>query len=163
MNDPSLQLLEKIKALQNKIDHMDRLESGLVVARYQTNAGQSIANNLVAIVDFEDKIYDTHNAVTIGASWHFHAPVGGYYAVAAGILFSSTNTWADGEDGQIQIFKNGAAHSYIDRKDNYGSAASVYMHLAATETIDIRIFQTSGGALTLHNDGNWNYVSVWKI
>jgi hypothetical protein len=171
VNDPSIQLLEKFKALQKRLEHLETLETPAIVARYTTDAGQSIPNNSVTIVNFEDAFYNTHNAVTVGASWHFTAPVGGYYAISAAILFSSTNTWADAEGGELQLYKNGAAYSRLDWKDNYGSASSIYMqlsgsdlvYLAATETLDIRVWQISGAALALHNNAYYNYVSIHKV
>ena len=167
-----VQLLEKNKALQKRLEHLETLEGpATIVARYTTNAGQSIPNNANTIVDFGTLVYDTHSVVTTGAAWHFHAPVNGYYAVSAAILFSSTNTWADAEGGELQLYKNGAAYSRLDWKDNYGSASSIYMqlsgsdlvYLAATETLDIRVWQISGAALALHNNAYYNYVSIHKI
>jgi len=167
-----VQLLEKNKALQKRIGDVEHLETpATIVARYTTNAGQSIPNNAHTIVDFGTLVYDTHSAVTTGAAWHFHAPVGGYYAISVAILFAATTTWADAEIGEIDLYKNGARFSVIERKDNYGTASTVYMqlgssdvvYLAANETLDIRIFQNSGAALALYSEHPYNYVSIHKV
>jgi hypothetical protein len=97
--------------------------------------------------------------------------VGGYYAVSVGILFAATNTWVDAEIGEINLYKNGARFSEMARKDNYGSASTVYMqlgssdvvYLAANETLDIRVYQTSGAALALYSEHIYNYVSIHKV
>jgi len=175
MNDPSIQLLEKIKALQKHLDRLDLLEPSSLLARYHTATAQSFANNALNIINYDTKDYDTHNAVTIGASWVFTAPIGGYYLVTASILFSTTVNCADGEDGNMRLYKNGGAVSYIARKDNYGTAVvippNMYMHLqgsdvvylAAGETTNVLAQQNSGGTLTLHPDANWNYIAIHKI
>jgi hypothetical protein len=71
----------------------------------------------------------------------------------------------------LRLYKNGALFSWLDRKDNYSSASSVYMalgggdmvYLAVGDTLDVRIYQNSGAALALHNDGVMNHVAIWKV
>lgn len=158
--------------LQLKVANLERKEQpASLIARYSTNAGQSIPNNTVTIIDYEDMTYDTHAAVTVGAAWHFTAPIGGYYAVTAKAVFASTNTFAQGEALELRIYKNGAYFSQIDFKDNFEGTANHYadlngsdiVHLAKDETLDIRISQISGGAINLYNDGSTNHVCIHKI
>jgi hypothetical protein len=138
-------------------------------ARYTTDAGQSIPNITVTVVDFEDVSDDTNTAVTTGAAWHFTAPVAGRYVVAAMIQFASTTTWALVERGMISLYKNGVAYATLDRNENVNSSGGAQFMtlsgtdtivLAAADTIDIRTSQNSGAALALNTSGLVNHVSI---
>lgn len=142
-----------------------------IAAIYTTNAGQSIPNLTNTIVDFEDKVQDTHNAVTTGAAWKFTAPEAGYYQVNGVVLFTATATWADGEEARFELVVNGATEVFLDYQDHHGSASGIYMligggglvYLDANDYLDIRVYQASGAALTLHADAHHNRISVVKV
>lgn len=142
-----------------------------VSARAITAAGQSIPNNTSTVVDFGTISFDTDSAITTGAGWRFTAPVSGNYLVSASIIFTNTTTWADVELGALILHKNGSLYAYLDRKDSYGSASSVYMQLSGTslvnlsagEYVDIRVLQNSGGALALLNSNQYNHVNIAKV
>jgi hypothetical protein len=165
--------VREIRARVNQLWTEEHQDCTVIVARYWAQgaqAGQSIPDNTVTIVDFNGLMYDTHSAVTTGAAWHFHAPANGYYAVSAAIMFGTTTTWADGEEGALYLYKNGGPQSYLARKDNYNTASlfmqltgSDVVFLSAAEYIDIRVIQISGAALALHNDAGWNYVAIHKV
>ena len=137
-------------------------------ARYSTDAGQSIPNNTITILDFEDKSYDSHNAVTTGGSWKFTAPSTGYYSVNASILFQAATTWNLSESLELHLFKNGTRVSYLSRKDNYPTGATNYaglngsdeIYLEAGDYIDIRAYQASGAALSIYTVSDFNFVSI---
>jgi len=142
-----------------------------VAARYTTNAAQSIPNNTLTIINFEDITFDTHTAVTIGAAWKFTCPTGqaGYYRISAYILFAASDTWAAGELVSIYLYKNGARVSTLyyvvaeSATNMYREASgSDVVLLAAGDYIDIRGVQVSGGALALNADGVYNYVAITK-
>lgn len=63
-----------------------------VIARYGTNAAQSIPNTTETRIDFEDQLYDPDALVTTGSAWVFTAPNDGYYLLDASILFASAAT-----------------------------------------------------------------------
>lgn len=139
-------------------------------ARYSTNAGQSIPDSTTTIVNFEDKSFDSHGSVTTGASWKYTAPISGIYRVSSKILFTSTTTWTDGESVTLQLFRSGSAYSVLDYKDNYpavgvyaGAGGSDTIRLNAGEYFDIRMYQTSGGTLSLHPSTEHNYCSIERI
>ncbi len=142
-----------------------------MAARYKTAAAQEIANSTVTIVNFETEQYDTHDAVTVGAAWHFTAPVTGYYLVTSYIRFTASTGWTDTETVEYLLYRNGSQYSALDRKDSFGSGSSIYafangsdiVYLAAGDTIDLRVLQTSGAALALHNNDRHNYVSICLV
>lgn len=172
MSDPLVDIIREQQALARRIGQTEVREAPApLAARYATASGQSIANNTITIVDYGTLIFDTHSRVTTGANWKFTANVAGYYGVSAAILYTTTTTWADTDAGNLYIYLNGAQYSFLDRKDSYGSASSVFMRLGGMDTIqltvgdyiDIRTAQTSGAALALHNVAAFNYVNVWRL
>jgi hypothetical protein len=144
---------------------------GLVAAIYRTSAGQSIPHATWTIVDFDSRELDTHRAVTTGASWRFTAPVEGVYVVSASIMFAATTTWADGEVGDLSVYKNGSLVFSLDRTNSNGSSASVNMRLGGStavrldvaDYIDIRIYQGSGAALALQGEARYNRVAIYRV
>jgi hypothetical protein len=144
-----------------------------VIAIYRTDAGQSIPDITSTIINYEDKVHDTHGAVTVGASWKFTAPVPGIYEVKAMCFLSNTTNWAVGEIKSLTLFKNGSSHVEIDYHEHYATdGSSSYTHivngstmvkLLAGDYIDIQIVQNSDAALALLADGPSNQVSIVKV
>lgn len=141
-----------------------------VKSRYSSDAGQSIPNSSLTIINFEDKNWDTHNCVATGASWKFTSPKTGYYKVQVNILFSSTTTWATTESAELYIYKNGVRYSNLGRTTQFDSS-NTYMQIKGSDTVemnkddyfDIRVIQDSGAALTLHNDPNFAYITIEEL
>jgi hypothetical protein len=138
-----------------------------VNVRYTTNAGQSIPNGGGGdIVNFEDVGFDKFGTVTTGASWKFTAPKTGVYKVNASVLFDTSATWAINETAQMQLNKNGSVIAI----SLFTSEASAAMYVPLTintsvslvkgDYIDIRLVQSSGGALPLLNSANYNYIDI---
>jgi hypothetical protein len=167
-------LVRRLVAIERRLAEIEARErAGSIVAIYRSNTGQSIPNGALTVVDYNVLEIDTYSAVTTGSSWRFTAPVSGYYHVDAEILFAATNTWADGEAGNLSVFVNGNTNieKALHRKDNYGSSASIMMflggstalYLSARDYIDVRVIQYSGGALSLYNYSTHNRISIVKI
>lgn len=145
------------------------LENELVAARYTTTAGASISNTTTTIIDFDTISFDTHNAVTTGASWKFTAPVSGKYHVGAQAWFAS-GSWSAGTTMRIMLYKNGVLASYIDAH-HVDAALSSERAISGSDTIDlnngdyidIRVYQNSGGARSLNVGGNQVRVDIKRI
>jgi hypothetical protein len=133
-----------------------------VGAAYTSNAGQTIADNAaMAIVDFEDKVYDSDNAVTTGASWKFTAPSAGYYHVDAYVSFVYSAGWDIGETAKVELYKNNSFFCYLAYIDWDGAlTGSVTLSLGAGDYIDVRVYQHSGGSVNLTNDVHINIEKV---
>jgi hypothetical protein len=77
-----------------------------IAARGVSTSGQIIPNAASTTVTWDAaKVYDTTGSLN-AATGVYTAPETGYYAVAAGILYSS-NTWASGDPMDLNITKNG--------------------------------------------------------
>jgi hypothetical protein len=144
--------------------------SEVVVAKYASDASQSIASGSDVIVDFEDKIVDTHGAVTTGAAWKFTAPVSGNYQVSALAVFTGGSTFTAGNTLNFIIFKNGSLNSTLGRyiiptTDTTEKAlnGATIMNLNAGDYIQLNLFQNTGGARTLLNNNSYVHVSIHKI
>lgn len=115
----------------------------LVSATYSTTAP----------LDFSTIKFDTHSAVTTGASWKFTAPVPGYYRVSVAGTYTTVAT-----GGALQVYKNGVQYSSLA---NYPSVAgyrisgSETLYLVAGDYIDIR----PGGSQVTYP----GYVSVERL
>jgi len=142
-----------------------------IVAVYNTNAGQSISSGAAAaIIDFEDKVVDTHNAVTTGASWKFTAPISGYYNVSFLTTLAANTGWSGAESLYVSIYTDGAETSREYEYPNGGgvSIEAVNRHnrciyLGKGSYVDIRIVQNSGGAIALSGTATNVWVSINKI
>lgn len=143
----------------------------VVAARYTTAAGQSIPNTATnTIVDFGTKDYDTHNAVTTGASWKFTAPVFGFYRVNVMTHYSSS-VWAAGNAVYGSVFKSGSLHATIDDPPVWAASTEsipvkgeTTVMLNAGQYIDFQIANTrTAGATTLSTSAALNYIEIERI
>ncbi len=140
-------------------------------ARYTSNSGATISAGSFGVVDFEDVSYDTHSAVTTGASWKFTAPVSGYYAVSCSIIVSTTQT-AIGEIVQFYLYKNGSAYAelYFLRMQyaeavarSFGLAGSTSIYLSKGDYIDVRVKEGLTGTGSLASNNEFNHISIERI
>ena len=139
------------------------MASEKVFAHYQTNA----ANNISAttIVDFEDKIHDSHNAVTTGASWRFTAPKTCNFIINSTIITASV-AWTGGQVLYVDLFKNGSAFQNFSYNNAFSSSTyffqakgSATIKLNQGDYIDIRA-STDRGATALYNNAIYNFITI---
>jgi hypothetical protein len=137
--------------------------------RYSTNAAQSVGNTTSTVIDFEDSSFDSHNAVTTGASWRFTAPFSGTFDVFAQIMTTSTGNFGGTEYIELRLYKNGSIYSGYLESNFTGSTVNNSANLVDSikllggEYIDIQMYQTSGGSMPLINDGAYNFVNIKRV
>lgn len=141
-----------------------------VAARYSSTAGQSIANATAVIVDYGTKDYDTHGAVTTGATWKFTAPIAGKYHVSALIQFVAGAGWDATEGAQIILYKNNTATSYLGEIYAQTTHSSIMepggsdtINLVAGDFIDVRAVQNSGASRSLTTDNLRVRIAIERI
>jgi hypothetical protein len=136
-----------------------------VNASYSTAAGPSISTSTQTIVNFGTSAFDSHSAVTTGASWKFTAPSPGKYRVSATVDFRTYNSASTVE---LAVFKNGSSYRVLQTVSGQATSSctpsgSTLISLNAGDYIDIRAYQTSGGSKSLSTDGAYNHVSIERV
>jgi len=144
-----------------------------VAAKYQVSgatANPGLATGATEVIDYDNVVYDTHSAVTTGASWVFTAPVSGKYRVAAAQVLSS-GVPAVNDQFNLSIFVNGAERTKLTIWFAPNTTATipavngaVDVDLVVGDTLDIRGFQNIAGTPTFSTSAtNLNHVSIHKI
>lgn len=100
--------------------HVERLSGPSAIAATETVAAvataggsQSISATTETTVNYDTVTFDTHGAITTGASWKYTCPVAGIYEVSARTNYS--NTSGTNIIYRITVFKNGSNHRQIAR------------------------------------------------
>lgn len=137
-----------------------RLSGPAAIAATETVAAAYVVTANVALtsgaqVNFDTKDYDTHGAVTTGASWKFTAPISGIYSLQ-GFMSLTAATAND-----LAIYKNGSSIRRVGRIEagNGEGFITGSIKLLAGDAIDIRPTSTNGttGASSLC------YVAITRI
>ena len=140
-----------------------------IAAMYCTDAGQTVVNGASTVVNFEDKTYDTHGAVTVGASWKFTAPRGDYYLVAFAVQITAGTAFNENERVIGYVTKNGVTtmmtgvvryHATTTVSTYTEVHGSIILWLNAGEYVDLRINQNCGSDLTLNASATNNWICV---
>jgi len=126
-----------------------------VAASYFMSSNQSVTAN-VTLINYDSKVFDTHNAVTTGASWKFLTPVSGKYQI---------NTLQNALAGtsSIALYKNGSIFMYTSTSGSstlgFGSAL---INLNAGDEITFRCNQsvTLYGAAYINGP---NQIQIYRV
>lgn len=139
-----------------------------VNCRYTTSAGQVIATGAGSVVDFGTKDYDTHGAVTTGASWKFTAPISGKYSVKAMVYYEGTS-WTVA-DKTINLRKNGSLNQYLTVETPDAGltkflaiSGSGTINLLAGEYIDLVTSHGEASTKALNITSTLNWVTIERV
>jgi hypothetical protein len=136
-----------------------------VYSEYSSNAQQTIADSSIVRLDFEDKIEDTHGAVTIGASWQWVAPRAGIIQYSAQVFMGATGFSGTGEYINMIAYKNGVVQKYEYMTPPAGAVGVTpkiagIMKVNAGDIIYFAAYQTSGASINLGPTAEYNKVSI---
>ncbi len=127
-----------------------------VAARYTTGTGSFIGG--VTQIQYTTKDYDSHNAVTTGASWKFTAPISGKYSVKTSISTAAVS-WTAGNRCQVILYKNNSSFAQIGQEKAWGTITTgMYIcctddiQLLAGDFIDLRLDSSQSGNFTTNAD-----------
>lgn len=117
-------------------------DTRVVSANYTGTGSAGVNNGSYGIIDCSVKTFDTHNAVTTGASWKFTAPVAGYYDVFANVVFNSIIT----AQLDAAIYKNGSEVLHgAEMSTGYSAWAAGVVQMNAGDYVDIRVSAGQAG------------------
>lgn len=137
-----------IKGWSSQSQVISEYDGRVIAASYKTAAGQ----NTNVIIDFDTKVFDTHNAVTTGASWKFTAPVSGKYQINS-TLRSNTGV-------EIHLYKNGSLFTKLN-----DTVAAVVV--GSSYTIDLvvgdYIHLIGNASATLTTDSGHNHIEIFML
>lgn len=140
-----------------------------VAARYSLSATTAITGT-PTVVNFGTKIFDTHNAVTTGAAWHFTVPVSGLYQVSM-LMVTTQGTGVNDANCNVGLYRTAVFdHSiaiWVFQGANSVSAipqGTSLIHLNAGDLLDLRIAQTTGNPFnTLAGQSQENWVNIQRV
>lgn len=141
-------------------------------AKYKKTATQSVNNATYTIIDFDTIVFDPDTAVTTGGSWKYTVPTGkgGKYIVAVGLRLQSSSLWDTNETAQLWLYKNGIQDHIIgEKRMDAAGTYGVYINglgmidLAAGDYIDVRLYQTSGSAVTVDSDSLACHIAIARM
>ena len=137
-------------------------DTRVVSARYSLSSGSPVSGSQV---NFANIVYDTHAAVTTGASWKYTAPISGYYRVSLVLCTGSVNNI-------FALFKNGTLDSNMSytlgsSATNNVSSSSTVLSLNAGDYFDVRPSTSNGsyaaGGGTGSSISTSNYITVERL
>lgn len=150
------------------------LATDFVGAKFSTDANQSFSSAVETLVNFEDLIYDSHNAVSVGVgTWKYTCPISGTYRISSFMMFDFA-TWAATSFAQHKVYRLTSGLVPIQ-----GSVLDVYtadttqaranlsgattMKCLTGEILSVWVYQDSGSAKTIANSGDYNHISIERI
>jgi hypothetical protein len=130
-------------------------------------ANKTISNNTATKFDFDAENFDTngfHDNVTNNTRLTIPTGQGGYY------LITWNTIWAGNTTGYraARIYKNGTGGALgtgaITGLTTYTPAQNqIVLNLVATDYIELDVFQTSGGNLTLYGEAEWPSATILTL
>jgi len=165
-----------LKAFGNRVFELEQIIAAnpVVVARYSTSSGDTIPNDTIQRMCFENQIIDTHNAVTFtnfaGDDWAFTAPIAGKYLIQASWRYNSAS-WAVGEFSYPRIYKNTSTiatdtnfnETEVTRTATHSDHIMDVIDLAEGDTIHFVAYQSTSAGITLQSNGGRNTMSIHRI
>lgn len=139
-----------------------------VNARYTSTGSQAFTTSDVQ-VNFDTKDYDSHSAVTTGATWKFTAPISGKYAVKT-TMQTGSFTGVVGNNIVAILYKTGSLFSKLDLKGCETTSSQIKalsgsdtVSLLAGDTLDIRINRDSGLSVSLSGTGSNVHIAIERV
>ncbi|CPI06573.1 Uncharacterised protein [Burkholderia pseudomallei] len=135
---------------------------------YNTSA-QSIPNAAYTVITGWTSTKDTTSGAWNAGTGTFTAPTAGWYNVSCQFIFA-TASWSASQQLAAALFINGAENE-ATLQTLQGSATqqfvtndvSTNVYLNAGDTLQFAAFQSTGSALALANNSNFNFASVVQV
>ena len=138
-----------------------------VVAIYNSPAGQTFPTAVGTVVNFENKVVDTCNAVTTGSNWHFTVPVAGYYQLDGNLTLAAGFTGT--ADVLFLMWKNDVQIGRGTRWSTSGSVPYVapLCHVLSScsvgDTLYCSLYQNSGASRITEANPTSNQIEIIRV
>lgn len=141
-----------------------------VLAVYSSSTSRTMTNGVFTLVNYEDKIVDTHDAVATGAGWAFTCPDERSYTLFGGVRLTSATTWDIGDTLMVAAYKNGAILRNLGvwvsgAASGTNLQAAVYgstpEYCVKGDTISFYVLHNSGGDINLNGAPTANWCAVY--
>lgn len=139
------------------------LETETVAAHYTSNSGQTIEGSSTSI-EYEDKVFDTHNAYNTSTG-DYTVPISGWYQVHASFTMNTAK-----DEGRIYIRVNGSNITFDRIVNNNGSTVqflnpqtTTYYYFEKGDIVDIHGDTNGGGSATLQTSSPQNRFQIARI
>lgn len=143
--------------------------SGNDALNYVNTSSQSIPNNAFTTITGWTKVFDRVNANFNASTGTFTAPIGGIYAVKAGVTYSA-HAGTLNNQYELTVVGTGTNNGCIastfrsvTSTMGIGLVTGCDISLTAGQAIIIQTFQNSGAAVTLLNNGSSTWVSIHRV
>jgi hypothetical protein len=143
-----------------------------VFIAYQNSAtAQSIPTGVSTLIAFDEEEYDPRGLFdNTATNYKFTAEVAGMYEFTVHIELEYSSNWGAGEQLRIEVYKNGSRHRVVFGKEIEASGTfyvsangCIPMFLESGDYVQFYCYQNSGGAITLQNVDDYNYVGGKRV
>lgn len=131
---------------------------------YRTTLVQTIPTGVTTKVELDAEVFDEQNEFDKDVNYRFTATNDGYYLIAGAILWQ---TVTEGAAYRIYIKKNGADILYQagapSTADFFSNVVPGVIYLAANDSIEVHVNQSTGGNDDVYFGPAYSYLSVHKL
>jgi len=158
--------------------HFERISGPATIAAsesvnclYESDTARSISHSAATTGQFlmEDKIFDSHGSYSTTTAI-FTSPVSGKYRVGAMVALAANASWDRNETLEIYLYKNGSLnrvmgglYAQVVNTLIMETVGTTIVACLAGDTLEVRIFQNSGGAISTDATPQRNWVSYERI
>jgi len=144
-----------------------RKSAGNSKVKVYRSSAQSISNASATVIQFNASTFDTNSEFDTSSTYKFTAGRTGYYQFNGIVGFSGSLT--AGNIVQVSLRKNGTTSiSYVlyrvgDTGVDQTFAINDIVSLSSTDTVDVLVYQNSGGAVNIYGDSNYTRLSIVEL
>lgn len=148
----------------SNVQQSDSYDSRVIAARAYLDGGTTVTSGAAFI--FSSKSHDKTNSYDT-SNGRFTAPTQGLYNVASLITYASSS-WTAGNTNNLQLYKNGSFHSFLDANDATATGTYVFAvkgsaQLELNAGDYIQIVPQFTGARSSHATAGLNWVCFEKL
>jgi hypothetical protein len=151
-----------------------------IAASYKSSAGQTLTTSTPSNINFETKIFDTHNAVVLGtldggtnkttSDWKFVAPASGIYDLKVFATLASNANWSTDERAELGVTVNGSQIAILDTWEAQRTGTitmtlngSMLVKLNAGQYLGVDFNQLTGADGDLLNNHDFVQIHINRI